>query len=45
MDEFHTTLAAGHLGSLKTYQRVAHSFYWHSMKADIEQFVAECDVC
>ncbi|KAF8414344.1 hypothetical protein HHK36_002345 [Tetracentron sinense] len=43
--EFHATLVVGHSGALKTYKRASRSFYWRGMKKDVEQFVAECDVC
>lgn len=44
IEEHQSTPIAGHQGILKTYQRVKRGFYWHGMKADIKQFVAECQV-
>eukprot|EP01018_Ginkgo_biloba_P024719 Gb_03960 [translate_table: standard] len=43
--ELHDIPMAGHLGFLKTYQRVKQSFYWDGLKKDTKQFVVECEVC
>ena len=40
--EFHTSPLGGHLGFLKTYQRVKKEFSWDGLKSDIQKFVAEC---
>ena len=45
ISELHETPLAGHLGVKKTYERVKTYFYWHGMKASIEEFVRTCDIC
>ena len=43
--ELHTSPIGGHLGFLKTYDRVKTIFFWDGLKSDIQKFVAECLVC
>lgn len=43
--ECHTTPTGGHSGLLRTYKRISSFLYWRGMKKDIQQFIAECDVC
>ena len=38
-------LHAGHSGIAKTYRTATQLYYWPSMKADIEQSVANCSSC
>ena len=38
-------LHAGHGGITKTYRTAIQLYYWPSMKADIEQSVANCSPC
>ena len=45
ISELYETPLAGHLGVKKTYERVKTYFYWHGMKASIEEFVRTCDTC
>jgi len=33
--EFHDTVTSGHLGFMKTYKRLASTFFWKGMKAAI----------
>ena len=40
--ELHTSPLGGHLGFLKTYQRVKKEFFWDELKFDIQNFVVEC---
>ena len=35
----HNTLAAGHLGGRKTYERIKTQFFWPRMKHDVRQYV------
>uniref|UniRef100_A0A2N9FZS8 Reverse transcriptase n=1 Tax=Fagus sylvatica TaxID=28930 RepID=A0A2N9FZS8_FAGSY len=43
--EFHDTPVGGHSGVLRTYKRIAASFYWAGMKRDIHNYIRKCDVC
>ncbi|XP_062003229.1 uncharacterized protein LOC133720775 [Rosa rugosa] len=43
--EFHSTLAAGHSGFLRTYTHLARSFAWPGMRRDVKRYVASCDQC
>jgi hypothetical protein len=45
ISELHASPTTGHLGFIKTYERVKHYFFWDGMKQDVHTFVAECDVC
>jgi hypothetical protein len=45
LQECHDSPSAGHSGFLRTYRRITRVFYWKGMKADIKQFVAECETC
>ncbi|KAM1757694.1 hypothetical protein ACFX11_006922 [Malus domestica] len=45
LEEHHCTPSAGHQGVLKTYYRIKRSFYWQGMKKDIQNYVADCQVC
>ncbi|GMY12671.1 Retrovirus-related Pol polyprotein from transposon 17.6 [Fagus crenata] len=37
--EFHDTPVGGHSGVLRTYKRIAASFYWAGMKCDIHDYI------
>lgn len=41
----HTELLAGHPGRDKTLELIQRSYWWPSMRADVEQFVSRCDSC
>lgn len=45
LEESNCSKTAGHPGVKRTFARVASSFYWPGMKADIHRFVAACSVC
>lgn len=45
LHEFHSTLAAGHSGYLRTLNRLARNFAWPGMRRDVKRFVASCDQC
>ena len=36
---------AGHLGTEKTYQRVAVSYFWPNLFRDVTEYVRRCDLC
>ncbi|XP_073809789.1 uncharacterized protein [Danio rerio] len=37
--------SAGHLGILKTYNRILRNFYWPGLKRDVARFCKTCHVC
>jgi hypothetical protein len=43
--EFHNSKMGGHSGVLRTYNRIAQSFYWEAMRKDVRSYVAACDIC
>jgi hypothetical protein len=43
--EFHNSKMGGHSGVLRTYTRIAQSFFWEGMKKDVRKYVATCDTC
>nr|AAM14693.1 Putative polyprotein [Oryza sativa Japonica Group]ABB46770.2 retrotransposon protein, putative, Ty3-gypsy subclass [Oryza sativa Japonica Group] len=45
MKEAHETLYSIHPGSTKMYQDLKQQFWWASMRHEIAEYVALCDVC
>nr|AAQ56486.1 putative polyprotein [Oryza sativa Japonica Group] len=45
LKEAHDTLYSIHPGSTKMYQDLEERFWWASMKREIAEYVAVCDVC
>nr|CAH66687.1 OSIGBa0097A15.2 [Oryza sativa] len=45
LKEAHDTLYSIHPGSTKIYQDLKERFWWASMKREIAEYVAVCDVC
>ncbi|XP_070155191.1 uncharacterized protein [Polyergus mexicanus] len=41
----HDTPQAGHLGTEKTYQRVAKQYYWPRMFREVANYTRRCDTC
>ncbi len=41
----HAHLWSGHLGVMKTYNRVFKHFFWPGMKADVSHFCKTCHTC
>lgn len=39
LHEFHNSKVGGHSGVLRTYSRLAQSFFWEAMKKDVRQHV------
>ncbi len=37
--------SAGHLGVVKTYDRILRSFYWPGLKRDVSHYCQTCHVC
>ena len=42
---FHDTPLGGHLGQLGTLKRLTQYFYWPRMRAMVNEYVAQCEVC
>ena len=45
LQEFHDSPLGGHSGMLQTYKRLAHQFYWPSMRQTIHKYISSCDKC
>lgn len=45
LQECHSSAAAGHMGTLKTYERVARRFWWPGMRADVTSYCKDCASC
>ena len=43
--EYHESATGGHKGMTKTYDKLAHEYYWKAMQADVRQFVRGCSDC
>lgn len=43
--QLHDDPSSGHFGIFKTLSRVAETYYWPKMKADISRYVKKCHVC
>ncbi|CAG4983676.1 unnamed protein product [Parnassius apollo] len=41
----HNIPIAGHLGSVRMYNRIKQSYYWKGMRSDIESYVKQCKSC
>jgi ribonuclease HI len=42
---YHTSLAGGHQGVTRVYERVRRLFFWRGMYADVRNYVAACPDC
>jgi hypothetical protein len=42
---FHDCVLSGHLGTLKTFQKIARTFYRPKMRAGNFYYVRQCDLC
>jgi hypothetical protein len=42
---FHSSAVGGHSGVQATYQRLRKLFAWHGLKAQVTDFVRQCDTC
>lgn len=45
LTEAHGSVAAGHLGTKKTLQRLRERGYWVNMRRDVQEWCRVCDVC
>ena len=41
----HETLLAGHMGIMKTTNRMQSKFFWPGMHLDVQNFCRSCDIC
>ena len=41
----HDSILGGHLGTLKTTNRVLGSFFWPGINEDVKRYCASCDTC
>jgi hypothetical protein len=41
----HEALLGGHMGVMKTFNRIAAQFYWPGIQGDITRFCRSCDIC
>jgi hypothetical protein len=42
---FHSSAVGGHSGAHATYQRLKKLFAWNGLKAQVAEFVRQCDIC
>ena len=45
MKYFHDSALAGHLGTFKTFHRIAANFWWPQIRTEVFQYVRKCDLC
>lgn len=45
LQDYHDSPMGGHSGDLKTYQRLATSWFWPGMRKQIALYVSACPVC
>lgn len=45
IQECHDEPTSGHLGVFKTVDRLAQSYYWPKMEADVARYISKCQVC
>ena len=45
IDYYHGALPNGHLGMVKTYNRIRQYYYWRGMQKDVYEYVSLCDTC
>lgn len=45
LNEFHDSAWGGHSRFFKTHKGISGFLYWEGMKKQIQQYVAECDIC
>lgn len=41
----HTSILGGHLGTNKTYRKMAQQFYWPNLRNDVSHYVQVCEEC
>lgn len=43
--QYHNEPTSGHLGSFKTFHKIAEAYYWPRMKNDVAKYVTTCNIC
>ena len=43
--EAHASKISGHCKDFKTVERIFEAFWWPSVRSDVQDFIAECQVC
>ena len=43
--EYQESTIGGHKGITKTYDTLAHEYYWRNMQSDVRQFIRGCPDC
>jgi hypothetical protein len=42
---FHDSVLSDQMGAIKTFSRIAKTFYWPMMRAETFVYVRQCDLC
>lgn len=45
LTEYHDSPVGGHAGEFKTYQKLAHEWYWIGMRKSVSTYVKSCNMC
>ena len=45
MTQLHCAATSGHLGTMKTLERIKQRFYWVGWRKDVTRFVSHCEAC
>jgi hypothetical protein len=45
LEYFHDSPLSGHLGTFKTFKRIAANFWWPGIRNEIFQYVCRCEAC
>nr|GBM72566.1 hypothetical protein AVEN_139093-1 [Araneus ventricosus] len=45
LQETHDSTSGGHFGIMKTLRRIRERFYWDRLRADVEKWCRECQIC
>ena len=45
MQAMHNSALSAHVGTFKTYERIASSFYWDGMRHEISRWISGCLLC
>lgn len=44
LQEYHNSPVGGHIGEVKTYQRLATEWFWLGMRKEIAKYIRECSI-
>ena len=45
MMQAHNARTAGHLGQMKTFKKIQHSYYWLGCRTEVQRWVRQCEDC